>query len=120
MEQQPPPVAAGQMLPDMESLQRLTAIVYGLQIASFFFGITFIAGVIVNYVKLKDVEGTWLESHFRWQMRTFWFGLLWSCIGILLFIVVVGIPVLMAAAVWVLYRAIKGWIELSEGKPLDL
>ena len=119
MEQQSPPAAAGQILPDEESLKRLTAIVYGLQIAALFVGITFIAGVIINYIKREEVEGTWLESHFRWQIRTFWFGLLWSCIGVVLLIVIVGIPILMAAAVWVLYRAIKGWIELSEGKPLD-
>ena len=119
MEHESPPAAGGKPLPDEASLKRLTAIVYGLQIAAFFVGITFIAGVIINYIKRKDVEGTWLESHFRWQMRTFWFGLLWSCIGVLLFVVIVGIPVLMATGVWVLYRAIKGWIELSEGKPLS-
>ena len=118
MEPVSPPNAGGQTLPDEASLKRLTAIVYGLQIASFFVGITFIAAVIINYIKRNDVEGTWLESHFRWQIRTFWFGLLWSCIGVLLLMVIVGIPILMAAAVWVLYRAIKGWIELSEGKPI--
>ena len=118
MENELPPVSSGQILPDEESLKRLTAIVYGLQILGFFVGVTFIAGVIINYVKRDDVRGTWLESHFRWQIRTFWYGLLWSCIGILLFVVVIGIFILMANAVWVLYRAIKGWIELSEGKPL--
>ena len=118
MEHESPPVASGQTLPDQASLKRLTAIVYGLQIAAFFVGLTFLAGVIINYVKRKDVEGIWLESHFRWQIRTFWFGLLWSCIGVLLIVVFVGYLILMATAVWVLYRAIKGWIELSEGKPL--
>jgi len=119
VEQKSQSAAGGRTVADEASLKQLTAIVYGLQIASFFLGITFIAGVIINYIKRDEVRGTWLESHFRWQIRTFWFGLLWSCIGVLLFIVVVGIPILMAAAVWVLYRAIKGWIELSEGKPLD-
>lgn len=118
MEHELPLADDTQTLPDMESLRRLTAIVYGLQIVGFFVGLTFIAGVIVNYVKRKDVEGTWLESHFRWQIRTFWFGLLWSCIGGLLTIVVVGFFILIATGIWVLYRAIKGWIELSEGKPI--
>ena len=107
-----------QALPGEAALKRLTALVYALQIAAFFVGLTFVAGIIINYVKRKDVEGTWLESHFRWQIRTFWFGLLWCGIGLALLVVLVGVPILMGAAVWVLYRAIKGWIELSEGKPL--
>lgn len=113
-----PPAAGAQVLADEVALKRLTALVYALQIAGFFVGLTFIAGIIVNYVKRKDVEGTWLESHFRWQIRTFWYGLLWCCIGVALLVVLVGALILMGAAVWVLYRAIKGWIELSEDKAL--
>lgn len=113
-----PPAAGAPVLPNETALKRLTALVYALQLAGYFVGVTFIAGVIINYVKRKDVEGTWLESHFRWQIRTFWFGLLWSAVGVVLLVVIVGIPILIGAAVWVLYRAIKGWIELSEGKPL--
>jgi uncharacterized membrane protein len=109
-----------QTLPDEASLKRLTAIVYGLQIAGYFVGLTFVAGIIINYAKRKDVEGTWLESHFQWQIRTFWFGLLWCCIGIALLVVFVGFLILMGTVIWVLYRAIKGWIELSENKPLYL
>jgi uncharacterized membrane protein len=93
-------------------------IVYVLQIASIIVGITLIAGVIINYLKRKDVEGTWLESHFRWQIRTFWFTLLWCGVGLALLIVVVGFFVLMALAMWLLYRAIKGWLELEERRPM--
>lgn len=114
-----PPAAGAQTPSDEAALKQLTALVYGLQIAGYFVGVTFIAGLIINYVKRKDVEGTWLASHFRWQIRTFWFGLLWCAIGLALLVVLVGIPILMGAAVWVLYRAIKGWIALSEGRPLD-
>jgi uncharacterized membrane protein len=115
----PTPVdAAAQAQPNETELKRLAMIVYALQIAGYFVGVTFIAGVIINYIKLKEVEGTWLESHFRWQIRTFWFGVMWSCIGFALLVVMVGFLILIGAAVWVLYRAIKGWIELSEGKPL--
>ena len=114
-----PPTAGAQTLPDEAALKQLTALVYALQIAGYFVGVTFVAGLIINYVKRKDVEGTWLASHFRWQIRTFWFGLLWCAIGLALLVVLVGIPILMGAAVWVLYRAIKGWIALSEGRPLD-
>ena len=114
-----PPGAGAQPFQDEVALKRLTAIVYALQIAGYFVGVTFIAGVIVNYVKRKDVEGTWLESHFRWQIRTFWFGLLWCGVGFALLIVLVGFLILAGTAVWVLYRAIKGWIELSEDRPLN-
>jgi uncharacterized membrane protein len=112
---------AGQAAPSEDrSLRNITAIVYGLQIAGFFVGITFIAAVIINYLKRKEVEGTWLESHFRWQIRTFWFGLLWSTIGVVLLFVLVGIVVLMGVGAWVLYRAIKGWVALEDGKPLPV
>ena len=100
------------------SLRQLTMVVYILQIASIIVGITLIAGVIINYLKRKDVEGTWLESHFRWQIRTFWFTLLWFGVGLALLIVVVGLFVLMALAMWLLYRAIKGWLELEERRPM--
>ncbi|HEX9687346.1 MAG TPA: hypothetical protein VGA25_16010 [Burkholderiales bacterium] len=100
------------------ALRRLTMIVYVLQIASIVVGITLIAAVIINYVKRRDVEGTWLESHFRWQIRTFWYSLLWFGVGLALLVVVVGIFVLMAAAMWLLYRAIKGWLELEERRPM--
>ena len=101
-----------------KSLRQLTMIVYVLQIASIIVGITLIAAVIINYLKRKDVEGTWLESHFRWQIRTFWFTLLWFGVGLALLIVVVGFFVLIALAMWLLYRAIKGWLELEEGKAM--
>jgi len=101
-----------------QSLKQIAAIVYGLQLASFLAGITIIAAVIVSYMKRRDAEGTWLESHFRWQIRTFWYSLLWLGVGLALLIVLIGFVVLMASAVWLLYRAIKGWIALEEGKPM--
>ena len=85
-------------------------IVYVLQILSLFIGITSIIGIIINYIKLDDVRGTWLESHFRWQMRTFWFSLLWAVLGGLTFWFGVGIVVWIVAGIWGLYRIIKGAI----------
>jgi len=104
--------------PREAALRQLTMIVYALQIASVMVGITLIAAVIINYLKRGDVEGTWLESHFRWQIRTFWWSLLWFGVGLALLVVIVGIFVLMAAAMWLLYRAIKGWLELEERRPM--
>jgi len=104
--------------PREAALRQLTMIVYVLQIASIVVGITLIAAVIINYLKRSDVEGTWLESHFRWQIRTFWYGLLWFGVGLALLVVIVGFFILMALAMWLLYRAIKGWLELEERRPM--
>jgi uncharacterized membrane protein len=104
--------------PRETALRQLTMIVYVLQIASIIVGVTLIAAVIINYLKRGDVEGTWLESHFRWQIRTFWYALLWLGVGLALVVVIVGIFVLMALAMWLLYRAIKGWLELEERRPM--
>lgn len=105
---------------DEKSLKTLTTAVYALQAAGFFIGLTWIVAIIINYVKKDDVKGTWLESHFTWQIRTFWWGLLWAVIGAILFFVVVGWFVLVADAIWIIYRIVKGWLNLAEGKPVLL
>ncbi|MBI2312803.1 MAG: hypothetical protein HYU77_09910 [Betaproteobacteria bacterium] len=102
----------------MQSLKTLTTVVYGLQALGFLNGLTFIVAVVINYVKLDDVRGTWLESHFRWQIRTFWFGLLWGIIGWITMVILIGGAVLFANAVWVIYRIVKGWLNLNDGKPM--
>ncbi|MFP4167421.1 MAG: DUF4870 family protein [Desulfonatronovibrionaceae bacterium] len=100
------------------SPKTVAVLVYALQTASFAVGVTLIVGVILNYVKMNDVRGTWLESHFRWQIRTFWYSILWTVLGVLTAIVLIGYAVLFANAVWVIYRIIKGWICLSEDKEM--
>lgn len=99
-------------------LRELATVVYALQAASVLFGVTSIAGVIINYLKRDEVAGTWLESHFTWQIRTFWWTLAWGAIGLLTAIVLVGILVLFGAAVWFIYRVARGWIALSERRPI--
>ena len=111
-------VVNGVEVQEEQSLKTITTVVYALQAVSFFIGITFIAGVIVNYIKKSAVEGTWLESHFRWQIRTFWFSVLWSIIGFVLVFVLIGYLVLAADALWVIYRIVRGWLNLSEGKAM--
>jgi len=103
---------------NIDTLKTITTIVYALQAVSFFIGITFIAAVILNYVKKDDVQGTWLASHFDWQIRTFWFGLLWSIMGFMSLILIVGYFIIIANAIWIIYRIIKGWLRLSEHKPM--
>jgi uncharacterized membrane protein len=102
------------------SLKTVVTVVYALQAAGFFIGITWIVAVVLDYVKKDDAKGTWLESHFRWQIRTFWFGLLWGVLGAILLLVLVGYFVLLADAIWIIYRIVKGWLNLSENKPLYL
>ncbi|MCW5590692.1 MAG: hypothetical protein KIS74_01215 [Burkholderiales bacterium] len=96
----------------------LTTIIYALYAASLVFGVTCLVAIIINYVKRDDVAGTWLESHFRWQIRTFWFSLLWGVIGLVLTFVAVGVFVLFADLIWYIYRIVKGWIRLNDGKPM--
>ena len=94
----------------------LTLIIYALYAAGFVVGISVIVAIVMNYVKKDNVVGTIYESHFRWQIRTFWFGLLWGVIGGILSFIVIGIPVLIANAIWIIYRLVKGFLRLNDGK----
>ena len=102
----------------MKSLRSLTQVVYILYALSYFTGITAIVGIIINNVKKDDVAGTWLESHFRWQIRTFWFGLLWAVVGVLTAAIAVGFAILFANFCWIIYRIVKGWLNLNDNKPM--
>ena len=119
-----------------EGLVTLAHVIYGLHafsavtglltpamiVTAFLTGWPSIIAVILNYVKRSEVRGTWLDSHFSWQIRTFWFALLWLAIGAILFITLVGIPVAVAiwfaTGIWVLYRIIRGWLALTSQRPL--
>ncbi|HEX9452560.1 MAG TPA: hypothetical protein VF934_14185 [Burkholderiales bacterium] len=122
------------------SLVTIAQVIYGLHALSIFIGLTsaitivgaFVFGfpsiiaVILNYVYQHDTRGTYLESHFRWQIRTFWFAALWIMIGAVifatLFIVLIGIPIAwmiwIAAGLWVIYRVARGWLALQDRKPM--
>ena len=119
-----------------EGLVTLTHVIYGLHAFSAIAGIAsgafivtaFLSGwpsiiaVIINYVKRGETRGTYLDSHFGWQIRTFWYALLWLLIGVLLIAtvigMVIGIPMLIVVGLWVLYRIGRGWITLNDGKPM--
>jgi uncharacterized membrane protein len=89
-----------------------------LVVTSFLTGWPSIVAVVLNYAKRGEVRGTWLESHFRWQIRTFWYALLWLAIGALLVVTLIGIPaavvVVLATGLWVLYRIARGWLRLND------
>lgn len=119
-----------------EGLVTLTHVIYGLHafsaltgllspalvVTAFLTGWPSIIAVIINYVKRSDVRATWLDSHFSWQIRTFWFALLWLVVGAIVFATVVGIPfaiiVWLVTGLWVLYRIIRGWLALTSHKLL--
>ncbi len=97
-------------------------------VGSFLFGWPSIVAVIVNYVKRGEARGTWLESHFTWQIRTFWYALLWACVVVLvstvLLIVVIGVATwilgLFALGLWAIYRIARGWLALRDRRALPL
>ncbi len=96
----------------------ITNIIYLLQAVAIFTALPFFIAVIINYIKKTDVKGTLSESHFQWQIRTFWFSLLWGIIGGILVFVLVGYAILFMNYIWVIYRIIKGWLRLSSGEAM--
>jgi uncharacterized membrane protein len=104
---------------DEKNLKTVATVVYALQAAGFFVGITWIAAIVIDYVKKDEAAGTWLESHYRWQIRTFWWGLLWAVIGGVTSLILIGFAILFADAVWIIYRIAKGWLNLAENKPVS-
>ncbi|WP_089725131.1 DUF4870 family protein [Candidatus Thiosymbion oneisti] len=101
-----------------KSAKTITTVVYALQAASFLLGITFIVAVIINYIKKGDVQETWLDSHFRWQIRTFWFSLLWLILGLVTYFIGVGYVILIVNMIWIIYRIVRGWLRLLDGKEM--
>ena len=113
-------------------LINLTHIIYGLHafaiitgvvgsatiVGSFLGSLPSILAVILNYAKRSETRGTWLESHFSWQIRTFWFALLWVVISVALALTIIGFPltlcILVGLTLWVIYRIGRGWLALNE------
>jgi uncharacterized membrane protein len=127
-------------VPDLQgvrpSLVQLTHVIYALHAAAvvigvtssasvaggFVFGLPSLLAVFLNWLKRGEVRGTWLDSHFAWQIRTFWFTLLWLVVYGLLIITIIGIPIawilIALLGIWVGYRVIRGWVALSGARPV--
>ena len=134
--QEPVPVADLQGV--RPSLVQLTHFIYGLHAIAvvvgitsaatvaggFVFGLPSLVAVFLNYLKRSDVNGTWLESHFRWQIRTFWFAVLWIAVSALMVVTIIGVPfalaLLLIAGLWILYRVVRGWWKLMQRQTMPM
>jgi uncharacterized membrane protein len=115
----------------MYALHALAALI-GITTAAFIatafvFSIPSIVAVVMNYVKRDEVRGTWLDSHFSWQLRTFWWAALW-----ILVVAVISTPLILLfglglltmwlgislVGLWILYRVLRGWLALKDGRPI--
>ena len=121
-----------------QSLYDWTQIIYGLHalslltgilgaatvIGAFLIGWPSIIAVIMNYIKRSEAGGTWLESHFRWQIRTFWYGAFWAALCGIFVVLTFGIGVLFVwlplglLAIWFIYRVARGWMALRDRRPM--
>lgn len=121
-----------------QSLYDWTQIVYGLHalslvigivsaaaiITSFLIGVPSIIAVIMNYMKRSEASGTWLESHFRWQIRTFWSGVFWVALCSLFVVLTLGFGLLLVwlplgfLGLWFIYRIARGWLALRDRRPM--
>lgn len=102
----------------LQSLRTLTLVTYILYAVSAFVGLTAIVAIIINYIKRDDARGTLYESHFTWQIRTFWWGLLWACVGVATVWLLVGFAVLAANSLWLIYRVVRGFLAWNDAKPM--
>lgn len=123
VEPDPSVVTMAHVVYGLHALSLLIGIVGAVTIiGAFVFGIPSIVAVILNYVHQSKAPGTYIASHFRWQIRTFWFALLWVLLAVALLITIVGMPlawlVFFGAGIWVIYRVARGWLVLNERKPI--
>mgnify|MGYP006945316752 FL=1 len=93
-------------------------VVYALYLASFVVGFTSVIGVVIAYV-YRGKGPEWLDEHYRYQIRTFWIGLLYASVATLLTVVLIGIPLLIALAVWLIVRCVKGFRGLQDKRAPD-
>ena len=106
--------------PAMDQYKSLTRLIYIMQAVSFLFGgIPFLIAVIINFVKRAEVKETWLESHFNWQINTFWYALVLSLIGGLTFTIGIGIFILIGGTFYIVYRIVYGWVQLNANRPVN-
>lgn len=118
-----PPVSGGLLAYGLFGVAAVVALISsGFHVAAPLMGIVGIAGLIVAYVKRDEAQGTWVASHLRWLIRTFWFSLLWGAIGVVFAVTIIGlvvaIPLWAVASIWVIYRVVRGYLLFNDSKPI--
>ena len=118
-----PPVSAALVAYILIGVGAAAAVIsHGFPLIAPLMGFLGIAGVVVAYVKRTDAQGTWVASHLRWLIRTFWFSLIWGMIGVAFGITIIGLvvafPIWVATTIWVLYRVIRGYLLFHEKSPV--
>ena len=119
-----------------ESLLTYTHVIYALHalavligittfhtiVGSFVCGLPSIVAVIMNYTRRSATHGTFLESHFRWQIRTFWYAALWGLVSLLLIATIIGLLLgllsFLGVGIWIIYRVLRGWLALRDRRPM--
>jgi uncharacterized membrane protein len=114
-----------QLIYALHAVSLLTGILTAASVVgAFLTGWPSIIAVILNYIKRSDARGTWVESHFTWQIRTFWWGLLWVCLCFGFVLITFGIGIIVAwlplgiVALWFIYRVARGWMALNDRRPI--
>ena len=93
----------------------LIYILYGIGFAT---AVTALVGMILAYLKLEDADAV-TASHFRYQLRTFWYGLIMVAVGSSLAVILIGIPILIWWMFWTVMRIVKGYLRANEQRPID-
>jgi uncharacterized membrane protein len=126
-EPRPPLITWTHVIYSLHAFSLVTGIVGAATVVgAFLTGWPSIIAVILNYVKRSEARGTWLESHFRWQIRTFWFGLLWVVLCLVFVLATLGIGLLIAwlplgvVGLWFIYRVARGWFVLIDRRPMHV
>lgn len=103
----------------LDSLRKLSHVLYALYACAWLScGLTALIAVIINYIKREETVGTLYESHFRWQIQTFWYAAIGSIIGFVSLIFLVGFLIFAVLSIWVIYRIAKGWLYLNDSRPV--
>ena len=118
-----PPVSSGLLAYVLIGIGAVTAVAsHGFPLIAPLMGLLGIAGVVVAYLNRADAQGTWVASHLRWLIRTFWYSFLWGMVGVAFAITIVGLvvafPIWIATTIWVLYRVIRGYLLFHEKSPI--
>jgi uncharacterized membrane protein len=103
---------------DEKKLRDLALLVYAMQAVGLVLWPAWIAGAVIDHVKVGAARNTWVETHFNWQLRTFWVWLAGMIVGFVLLLVKIGWLVTIAVTAWAVYRVVKGWLYLNDRKPM--